>query len=209
MLSFVGRLLASRLVKFGLGPLLALTAAFALGWKANGWLMGPKLSQARAEALEARLNSERTLSNCRAQAAERERAVREQMQALEAKNRRLARRYAELQAQNRSRLTSLQKEIEHAREQGRRAGRAACQLTRQWVWLYDRALCPAGTCADQREATRVPFVAPTGPEAVKSAGVTEWDALKVHAVNAARWQKCRDQLNALIDWYEGGERDRR
>ena len=209
MMTWVIRLLGSRLVKFGIGPVLALAGAFALGWKASGWVLGQKLTKAQASVMEARLESERVLSDCRAQAAARERAVREQLQTLEARRRGLERRYAALQAVAQRQKLNLQKEIDDAREEGRRAGRAACQLTRRWVWLYNRALCPTGTCSDQGEAPRVPFVAPTGAGAVESAGVTEWDALKVHAENAARWKKCRDQLNALIDWSEGGERDKR
>lgn len=31
----------------------------------------------------------------------------------------------------------------------------------------------------------------------------EWDVLRAHVENAEKWKAARDQLNALIDWFNG------
>lgn len=189
---------------------LFLALLLGLGLYGTGWLT--RGVYARAELAEERFN-----------AGERARAMAEahsrQIEALQTalSNLRAAVELAEERARNAGEMATarladaerraaernrqLLKELSDAKTRAAAAGRPSCDLSAEWVRLYDAPLRSGGT-ADDAAGGAAAAPAGAGDADWRSSGLDEWDVAGVHTENARRWQSCRAQLNELIDWSE-------
>lgn len=193
-----------------MGLVAALAAGAAAGWSARGVVAERALAQERAAAAQhaaalrddvARLERERA-EVARAQAQ----ALRQAQQ--EAARWRDAARQAE-RGLERSRADlarareGLLREVDRAElDDG-----ARCSLGARWVRLYDEALRAAGGGGGGATGSSAGGADAAGADAAPAVG--EWEVMRVHADNAARWGECLAQLRALQDWVRavapGGE----
>jgi len=162
----------------------ALAASFASGFTVSNWRSDGTITSLKAdfqaEQLAARIAAEKKLSD----------AV--------LVSDRLSSELAELRKVNRQNSDRTKERIVYVEKIITRTVPAA-NLATGWVRLYNEPLVSGGSS----EATSGSTDTSDGAYAVDSSlsGITEWDALRVHAVNAERWRDCRAQLNALIEWH--------
>lgn len=157
-------------------------ALFGSGWRFRGL---------KADADEARLTAE--YRRLEAQAAD---AVARAQESLAAAGDRSAAALVVKERSVREVSRAVQKGVKDAEKMAVRAGVGACNLSVEWVRLYDAANGrPAGPAVAARDAAD--SAANAG---LSASGYSEWDAIAVHAENAARWASCRNQLDALIDY---------
>lgn len=99
----------------------------------------------------------------------------------------------------------LRKELRDAKARAEAAGRPVCDLSVEWVRLYDDALLRASGGGQNPPDSGLAPDSPgrAGDPGQRSSGLTEWGVADVHAENARRWHACRSQLNSLIDLHQG------
>jgi hypothetical protein len=100
----------------------------------------------------------------------------------------------------------LNKELRDAKARADAAGRPVCNLSNEWVRLYNTPLQAGGGDRYQAQAGGSPGAtggAANPAFAQQNSGLNEWDVSDLHAENARRWNACRSQLNTLIDLEQG------
>lgn len=172
-----------------LAAVLALaTAVFFSGWNYRA-------SIADADIAHLKLAHEQAMQ-------EADDAARADVEKAEANGRAVATDLAEKLKRQRGASTVIHKEISREEVAAVAAG-SVRYMPFRWVRLYDDALRsgdPSNAAAEPAGSSGWAGVADA-----EYSPVSEWDALRTHAVNASRWAACRAQLNALIDAVTAGD----
>lgn len=91
------------------------------------------------------------------------------------------------------------KENRHVQEAVVAAGRPVYFVSVGWLRQYNAALTAPGSQAGDGAGAPAP---PSGGADAASTGVSEWDVLDHHTLNARKWADCRRQVRDLLDILE-------
>lgn len=163
------------------GAAVALVAAFFFGWDYRNGSAEAEVSGLKLAYEEQRRSADK--------------AAADELAEAEARNRKLSADFGERVRLLQSRSYLIQTEIHRAQKI---ASPSVC-LSDGWVRLYNAALRTASDSSDAERGIAAPASGTDVSYSVPS-GLSEWDALRVHAANAERWAECRSQLNSLIDF---------
>jgi len=172
---------------------------FIVGIFIGGWVVKGDFDNATIINLKA--EQEKQLSDIRAQEEADRKAVNDavaaKIAASEAAGRVQVSILTEQLQKKRKAAQNIQMEISHEEKINPNPVLPNNELTNDWVRIYNEALRgdgisyePTSRINDESGRTNISV----------SSGLSQWDALRVHTINAESFSACRAQLNALIDF---------
>lgn len=174
-------------------------SVFIVGIFVGGWVVKGDFDNAKIISLKA--EQEKQLADIRAQAdADRKAvddAVAAKIAASESAGREQVSILTEQLQKKRKAAQNIQMEISHEEKINPNPVLPSNELSTDWVRIYNEALRGDGISTDA-----APGVNDESGRANISdgSGLSQWDALRVHTINAESFSACRTQLSALIDF---------
>jgi hypothetical protein len=162
----------------------SLIGGFA-GWEVRGWKADSDIATIKDE-FQARIDEQRE-------------AKEMALASLEAASRNAAAGLEKQKQLNTDKSFKIKSEVLHEKANALNSSVPVCAISPEWVRIYNEALRPA---SDSPEASgeSIATTEGTGLSGAGIAGTDQWEVLWIHAENSARWNECRAQLNALIDY---------